>query len=52
MRGFDTTGNIFIDGVRNLGSSVRDTFNIEQIEIVKGASGSEYGRAAPRAAST
>ncbi|CAB5710849.1 TonB-dependent receptor Fiu [Delftia tsuruhatensis] len=47
MRGFDTTGNIFIDGVRNLGSSVRDTFNIEQIEIVKGASGSEYGRAAP-----
>ncbi len=47
MRGFDTTGNIFIDGVRNLGSSVRDTFNIEQIEIVKGASGSEYGRGAP-----
>lgn len=47
MRGFDTTGNIFIDGVRNLGSSVRDTFNVEQIEIVKGASGSEYGRAAP-----
>lgn len=47
MRGFDTTGNIFIDGVRNLGSSVRDTFNVEQIEVVKGASGSEYGRAAP-----
>lgn len=47
MRGFDTTGSIFIDGVRNLGSSVRDTFNIEDIEIVKGASGSEYGRGAP-----
>lgn len=47
MRGFDTTGSIFIDGVRNLGSAVRDTFNIEQIEIVKGASGSEYGRGAP-----
>lgn len=47
MRGFDSSGSIFIDGARNLGSSVRDTFNIEQIEIVKGASGSEYGRGAP-----
>ena len=47
MRGFDTSGSIFADGVRSLGSSVRDTFNVEQIEVIKGASGSEYGRGAP-----
>ncbi|WP_088166007.1 TonB-dependent receptor plug domain-containing protein [Delftia sp. K82] len=49
LRGCGTTGSIFIDGVRNLGSPVRDTFNIEDIEIVKGASGSEYGRRRPGA---
>ena len=46
MRGFDASGSIFLDGVRDLGSAVRDTFNIEQIEVLKGASGSEYGRGA------
>ncbi|WP_413540444.1 TonB-dependent receptor plug domain-containing protein [Delftia acidovorans] len=52
MRGCGTTGSIFIDRVRNLGSPMRDTFNIEDIEdieIVKGASGSEYGRRRPGA---
>ncbi len=46
MRGFDSSGNIYSDGVRDLGSYVRDTFNTEQIEVLKGASGSEYGRGA------
>jgi len=44
MRGFDTSGAIFTDGVRDLGGGARSTFNIEQVEVIKGASGSEYGR--------
>jgi catecholate siderophore receptor len=47
MRGFDTAGSIFLDGVRDLGAVSRDTFNTEQIEIVKGPSGSDNGRGAP-----
>ncbi len=46
LRGFDAAGSIFVDGVRDLGSPVRDTFNLQQIEVIKGASGSEYGRGA------
>lgn len=39
MRGFDMSGNIFIDGVRDSGNYSRDIFNLEQIEVVKGPSG-------------
>ncbi|RYF80426.1 MAG: catecholate siderophore receptor Fiu [Comamonadaceae bacterium] len=46
MRGFDTQGSIYVDGVRDLGAVTRDTFNLEQIEVVKGSSGSDVGRAA------
>src|SRR5690606_37137485 len=37
LRGFDTSGNIFIDGVRDSGNYSRDVFNVEQVEVVKGA---------------
>jgi catecholate siderophore receptor len=47
MRGFDTAGSIFLDGIRDLGAVSRDVFNTEQIEIVKGPSGSDNGRGAP-----
>src|SRR5687768_5423698 len=47
MRGFDTAGSIFVDGVRDLGAVTRDTFNVEQVEVVKGPSGSDNGRGAP-----
>ncbi len=47
MRGFDTSGAIFVDGIRDLGTITRDTFNTEQIEVVKGPSGSDNGRGAP-----
>ncbi len=46
MRGFDTQGNIFLDGIRDLGPAVRDVFNIEQIEIFKGPTGADNGRGA------
>lgn len=44
MRGFDTQGSIFLDNIRDLGPAVRDVFNIEQIEIVKGPAGADNGR--------
>ncbi|WPB58462.1 catecholate siderophore receptor Fiu [Xylophilus sp. GOD-11R] len=44
MRGFDTSGSIFVDGIRDLGNISRDVFNIEQVEVVKGPSGSDNGR--------
>ena len=46
MRGFDTQGSIFVDGIRDLGSVSRDTFNTEQVEIAKGPAGPDYGRSA------
>jgi catecholate siderophore receptor len=46
MRGFDTQGSIFIDGIRDLGTVSRDTFNTDQVEIAKGPAGPDYGRGA------
>ncbi|QOL47867.1 catecholate siderophore receptor Fiu [Massilia litorea] len=47
MRGFDTSGSIFVDGVRDVGSVSRDVFNLEQIDVVKGPAGTDSGRGAP-----
>ncbi|MBO9513314.1 MAG: catecholate siderophore receptor Fiu [Variovorax sp.] len=47
MRGFDSSSSIFVDGIRDAGSVSRDTFNIEQVEVVKGPSGSDTGRTSP-----
>ncbi|HVR49848.1 MAG TPA: catecholate siderophore receptor Fiu [Pseudorhodoferax sp.] len=47
MRGFDTQGSIFVDGIRDVGSISRDMFNIEQVEVVKGPAGADIGRGAP-----
>jgi catecholate siderophore receptor len=50
MRGFDTSGSIFVDGARDVGTVSRDIFNIEQVEVTKGPDGTEYGRTAPTGA--
>jgi catecholate siderophore receptor len=47
MRGFDASGNIYVDNVRDLGAISRDMFNIEQVEVLKGPSGTDNGRGAP-----
>ena len=47
MRGFDTSSSIFVDGIRDTGSITRETFNLEQVEVVKGPSGSDTGRTSP-----
>jgi catecholate siderophore receptor len=44
MRGFDATNSIFIDGVRDQGAYGRDVFNLDQVEVSKGPSGSYTGR--------
>jgi catecholate siderophore receptor len=46
MRGFTAQTSTFVDGVRDLGAVSRDVFNLEQVEIVKGAGGSDVGRGA------
>ncbi len=46
MRGFDTQSSIYVDGIRDLGTISRDTFNTEQVEIAKGPAGVDNGRGA------
>ncbi|MBU6459120.1 MAG: TonB-dependent receptor, partial [Bradyrhizobium sp.] len=44
IRGFDTRNDIFIDGVRDSGVSVRENFFTEQVEILRGPGSSFAGR--------
>jgi catecholate siderophore receptor len=44
MRGYDTTNNIFVDGVRDVGAYSRDIYNVQQVEVAKGPDGSDIGR--------
>jgi catecholate siderophore receptor len=44
MRGFDSTNNLFVDGVRDVGAYSRDVFNLEQVEVAKGPAGADIGR--------
>jgi len=46
LRGFDTSGSIFVDGVRDSGSQNRDIFNVEQVEVIKGPA-ADNGRGGP-----
>ena len=39
IRGMNASGSIFTDGSRDNGSFTRDTFNLEQVELVKGPAG-------------
>jgi catecholate siderophore receptor len=44
LRGFDGTNSIFLDGVRDDGLASRDTFNVEDVEVFLGPTGSDVGR--------
>ena len=44
IRGFSARNDIYIDGVRDLGAQSRDSFNLEQVEVVKGPSSTFTGR--------
>jgi catecholate siderophore receptor len=44
MRGFNASNSLFVDGVRDDGLVSRDVFNIEQVEVFMGPTGSDIGR--------
>lgn len=46
IRGFDARNDMYIDGVRDSGVTSRETFMVEQVDVVKGPSGSISGRGA------
>lgn len=44
LRGFSARNDIFVDGVRDLGTQSRDPFNMEQVEVTKGPTSAISGR--------
>lgn len=44
IRGFSARTDLFVDGIRDFGGYTRDSFNFEQIEVVKGPASSYAGR--------
>ena len=44
LRGFNAANSLFVDGVRDDGLISRDVFNLEQIEVFMGPTGSDVGR--------
>ena len=44
MRGFNAANSLFVDGVRDDGLIARDVFNLEQVEVFLGPTGSDVGR--------
>ena len=44
MRGFSAANSIFLDGVRDDGLISRDIYNLEQVEVFSGPTGSDVGR--------
>ncbi|WP_174279245.1 TonB-dependent receptor [Sphingomonas bacterium] len=44
IRGFDSQGSIYVDGVRSLGSQTREVFDTDQIEVVRGSDSTLGGR--------
>jgi catecholate siderophore receptor len=44
IRGFTARNDIYLDGIRDFGSYYRDDFNIEQVEVLEGPAGVQFGR--------
>jgi catecholate siderophore receptor len=44
IRGFSARNDIFLDGIRDFGSYYRDSFNFEQVEVLQGPAGVQFGR--------
>jgi catecholate siderophore receptor len=44
IRGFTARNDIFLDGIRDFGSYYRDSFNYEEVEVLEGPSGVQFGR--------
>lgn len=44
IRGIDSTNDIYVDGIRDSGSTTREVFNLEQIDVSRGPGGAYTGR--------
>lgn len=44
IRGFDSQGSIYVDGVRDLSSQTRETFAIDSVQIIRGSDSTLGGR--------
>ena len=44
MRGNASTADLFVDGVRDDAQYLRDTYNVERIELIKGSNALAFGR--------
>ena len=44
IRGQDASSDIYIDGLRDFGVYTRDSFDYQEIQVLKGPSGSMFGR--------
>lgn len=44
IRGFDSQGSVFVDGVRDPASQTREVFAVEQVQIVRGSDSTLGGR--------
>ena len=44
IRGFDSQGSIYVDGVRDLGAQSREVFAVEEVQIVRGSDSTLGGR--------
>ena len=44
LRGFSAAGDIYLDGMRDIAQYNRDTFNIDRVEVLRGAASMLFGR--------
>ncbi|GAA5236899.1 TonB-dependent siderophore receptor [Verticiella sediminum] len=44
IRGYDAQASTFVDGMRDIGATSREVFNLEQVEVSKGPDGAYGGR--------
>jgi catecholate siderophore receptor len=44
IRGFDSKDDVYVDGLRDFGTYTRDSFNFEEVQVLKGPSGAMFGR--------
>lgn len=44
LRGYSAVGDLFLDGMRDAAQYNRETFNLEQIEVLRGSSSVLFGR--------
>ena len=44
LRGFYTFGDIYLDGMRDTAQYNRETFNLEQVDVLRGSAAMLFGR--------